>query len=128
MINRIGQQFGNYQVKRFLGRGGFADVYLAEHIHLKAQVAIKFMQSQIPFQFQQSFLNEAKTIVMLKHPHVLRVLDFSFEETTPFLVMDYAPMGTLRDRYPNGTRVPLPMVLSYAQQIGSALQYAHDSH
>ncbi len=35
MTNRVGQQIGNYCLVRLLGYGGFADVYLGQHIHLK---------------------------------------------------------------------------------------------
>ncbi len=41
-------------------------------------------------------------------------------------VMDYAPHGSLRQRHPRGTLLPLPIVVSYVQQIADALQYAHD--
>ena len=45
--NRIGQQFGNYRLIRFLGQGGFADVYLGQHIHLGTQAAIKVLHAQL---------------------------------------------------------------------------------
>jgi eukaryotic-like serine/threonine-protein kinase len=45
---------------------------------------------------------------------------------TPFLVMDYAPKGTLRQLHPKGQLLPLSTVVSYVKQIADALQYAHD--
>src|SRR5207248_4859551 len=62
----------------------------------------------------------------LRHPHIVRVLDFGLQEGIPFLVMDYAPGGTLRNRHPKGTRLPLETVVSYVRQVASALQYAHE--
>src|SRR2546422_4825051 len=43
MTDRVGQQLGNYQLFRLLGEGGFAEVYLGEHIHLGTQAAIKVL-------------------------------------------------------------------------------------
>ena len=43
------------------------------------------------------------------------------EDQTPFLVMDLAPHGTLRQSYPKGTLLPLPTVVSYARQVADAL-------
>ena len=124
--NRSGQQLGNYRLIRLLGQGAFADVYLGEHIYLKTQAAIKILQIRLAGDDMQGFLTEARTIASLKHPHIVRVLDFGVEGTTPFLVMDYAPLGTLRQRYPTGTRLPLATIVSYVKQVASALQYAHD--
>jgi len=65
----------------------------------------------------------------LKHPNIMPLLDFGIsQESIPFLVMEYAPLGTLRDHYPRGTRVPLPTVINYTRQIAAALQYAHERH
>src|SRR5205823_4846066 len=72
------------------------------------------------------FLKEARTIAHLVHPHIVRVMDFGVEREIPFLVMDYASGGSLRQRHPKGTRFPLPLVVSYTRQIAQALQYAHD--
>ncbi len=100
-------------------------MYLAEHIHLKASVAIKLLYGKLANQDVQAFLNEAQTVATLRHPHILRVLDFGFEQALPFFVMDYAPGGTLRDRHPGGSLVALPVVISYTKQIAAALEYAH---
>src|SRR5437899_1453672 len=61
----------------------------------------------------------------LAHPHIVRVLDFGVEDSIPFLVMEYAPNGTLRQRHPKGSRVPLDIVVSYVKQVAEALQYIH---
>src|SRR5439155_24033425 len=72
------------------------------------------------------FLSEARTLAHLRHPHIVRVLDFGIQEGTPFLVMEYAPGGTLRQLHPKGTRLPLDTVISYVKQVASALHYAHE--
>jgi serine/threonine protein kinase len=126
MADHTGQQVGNYRLTRLLGRGGFADVYLGEHIYLKTLAAIKTLQTRLASTDMEDFLKEARTIASLKHPHIVRVIDFGVENGIPFLVMDYAPNGTLRDRHPKGSRLPLTTVAQYVAEVAGALQYAHD--
>lgn len=126
MADRVGQQLGNYRLVRLLGRGGFAEVYLGEHIYLKSQAAIKVLHTQLANEDMETFLSEARTLAILVHPHIVRVLDFGLEGNTPFIVMDYAPNGTLRQRYPKGTQLPLPIIVDYVKQVADALQYAHN--
>src|SRR5207245_2062106 len=47
-------------------------------------------------------------------------------EGVPVLVIDYASGGTLRRRYPKGSLVPLPVIVSSVKQVAAALQYAHE--
>src|SRR5713226_3749382 len=126
MANGIGQQLGNYRLIRLLGQGGFAEVYLGEHIYLETQAAIKVLHTQLPNDGVEQLRLEAKRIAHLEHPHIVRVLDFGVEGTTPFLVMSYAPGGTLRQRHPKGSRLPLPLIVQYVKQLADALQYAHE--
>jgi WD40 repeat protein/serine/threonine protein kinase len=126
MTDAVGRQFGNYRLLRLLGQGGFADVYLGEHIYLRTQAAIKLLQTRMTQDDLNTFLGEARTVSSLIHPHIIRVLEFGVEGTTPFLVMDYAPNGTLRQRHPKGTRLTPPAIVPYVRQVASALQYAHD--
>ncbi len=123
---RIGQQLGNYIITRYVKKGGFAEVYLGEHVRLKNQVAIKILHTFLDESVKESFLQEAHTIANLRHPHIVSVFDFDFIEDTPYFVMDYAPHGSLRERYPKGKRAPIAEVVSYVKQIASALQYAHN--
>src|ERR1700688_1977135 len=123
---REGQQLGNYRLTRLLGQGGFAEVYLGEHLYLKTLAALKVLDTQLSEQDAASFVQEAQTLARLSHPHTVRVLDFAVQDGTPFLVIEYAPHGTLRHRYAKGTRLPLETIVLYIQQIAAALQYAHD--
>ena len=100
--DRVGQRFGNYRLSRLIGQGGFAEVYLGEHIYLDTQTAIKVLHTQLVGQDVEQFRQEARTIAHLEHPHIVRLLDFGVEGTTPYLIMSYAPNGTMRERYPKG--------------------------
>lgn len=86
MSDRVGQQFGNYRLLRLLGYGGFAEVYLGEHVHLQTQAAIKVLSTQLVANDLERFIREARTIASLEHPHIVRVLDFGIESGIPFLV------------------------------------------
>ncbi|GHO48517.1 serine/threonine protein kinase [Ktedonospora formicarum] len=126
MVDYIGQKLGNYTLKQLVGRGGFAEVYEGEHIYLKTPAAIKVLHAQLSGEDDiESFRREAQFIAHLVHPNIVRVLDFGIVEHVPFLVVDYASHGTLRQRHPRGTRLPLSTIVPYIKQV-AALQYAHD--
>lgn len=127
MSDLVGKQLGNYRLERELAKGAFGTVYLGEHIHLGVPAAIKVLSTQLAQEDIEQFRNEARTIARLVHPHIVRILEFGVEGNTPFLVMDYAPNGTLRERHPKGTQLPPTTIVSYVKQIADALQYAHDN-
>jgi WD40 repeat protein len=126
MADRVGQQLGNYRLLRLIGQGGFGEVYLGEHVYLQRQAAIKVLSVRLEKEDMEGFLNEARTIARLEHPNIVQVLEFGVESGIPFLVMSYAPNGTLRQRHPRGTTLPIPAMVSYVKQVADALQYAHD--
>jgi serine/threonine protein kinase len=125
MVDRVGQQLGSYRLIRLLGMGGFAEVYLGQHVRLDSYVAVKVLNAQLSGTDVNSFQREAHTIARLLHPHIIRVFDYDVAEGAPFLVMDYAPNGTICTRYPKGTQVPLAHIVTYVKQVADALQYAH---
>src|SRR5712692_427796 len=124
--NWVGQQLGNYQLLKLLGTGGFAEVYLGEHVYLHSYAALKLLHTALKDKDGEDFLKEAQTLARLTHPHIVRILDFAVQDGTAFLVTEYAPHGTLRARYPKGTRLPLEAIVYYVSQVASALQYAHE--
>ena len=122
----LGKQLGNYRLTQLLGWGGFAEIYLGEHVHLGTPAAIKVLKARLTEEEIDQFRNEARTIITIEHPHIVRVLDFGIEGQIPFIVMSYAPNGSLRKLYPAGTRLPLATVVSYVKQIADALQHVHE--
>jgi len=126
MGDLIGKFMGSYRLTRLLGRGGFAEVYLAEHRYLGTQAAVKVLNIRADQPIQELIAEEARTSARLDHPHIARVLEFGFEGATPYLVMPFAPGGTLRMRHPKGTTLSFERIMFYTMQIAEALQYAHD--
>lgn len=127
MPDHEGRQLGNYQLIRLLGQGGFAHVYLGEHVYLKTLAAVKVLDVRVVSnEDSERFLQEARTIAELRHPNIIRVLDFAVVNDVPFLVMDYAPNDTLARLHPRGRPLPLEIVVIYVKQVAAALQYAHD--
>ncbi len=124
--NRI----GSYVLLRELARGSFGRVYLAQHSVLTNRtVAIKLMLSAplSSAEKQENFLQEARFLEMLKHPHILPIIDVSFHENIPYLVTEYESSGSLRDRLHQQLPhvLPLEESLRILVQIGQALHYAH---
>jgi predicted ATPase/class 3 adenylate cyclase/DNA-binding CsgD family transcriptional regulator len=125
MTDRVGQQLGNYRLLRLIGRGSIAEVYLGEHLHLNTQAAIKVLHAHFTSEDSERLRTEARVLARLVHPHIVRTLDFDVEDGIPFLIMEYAPNGTLRERHPKGTRVPLDAIVSYVRPVAEALHYIH---
>ncbi len=126
MADRVGQQWGNYRLARRLATGGFAEVYLGEHIYLKSQAALKLLFSSSRDEKVEQFRTEAEILVSLRHPHIVRMLEFTVEREMPVLIMDYAPGGTVRKRHAEGSSLSLVTVVAYVKQVSAALQYAHN--
>jgi eukaryotic-like serine/threonine-protein kinase len=126
MTDRVGQRLGNYRIVRKIGQGGFAEVYLGQHIYLDTFAAIKVLHARLESDDVEYFLTEARTVARLLHPNIVRVLEFNVEDMTPYLIVDYAPNGTLRKRHPRGLPVPHAAIVSYTRQAASALEYAHE--
>lgn len=130
MSDRTGQQLGNYRLLGSLGHGGFGEVYLGKHVLLENFAAIKVLHAHWTGVGKEDFLIEAKRLMSLNHPNIVRVLDFGVQGDTSYLIMEYAPNGSLKDHHSATSSSPLPLpintVVCYVQQIASALQYLHD--
>jgi serine/threonine protein kinase len=128
MVERVivGQQLGRYRLDRHIGQGNLADVYLGKDTTSEKLVAIKVLHTALAAEDVDAFFIQAEFLTRLQHPHIVRVLEFGLEEQLPYVVMEYAPHGTLRDIHPAGTRLPLSTVVAYVRQIADALHYVHE--
>src|SRR5438552_19212604 len=120
MADLVGRQFGNYHLIRLLGQGGFADVYLGEHIHLNTLAAIKVLRTQLVEYDITNFRTEARTIAHLKHPHIVQGQDFGVKGMSPYLTMQYAVNEQLRQRLTHGLPVALKVIVYYEKNMASA--------
>jgi serine/threonine protein kinase len=128
-MDLLGQKFGEYRLLRWLGGGGCGEVYLGESVRDQTLAAVKVLHARLTESGElKTFINEARAI-RLKHPNIVPLLDFGIgTNDIPFLIMEYAPHGTLRTLHPKGSRLPLSTIMTYVNPIASALQYAHDSN
>ena len=127
----IGKQIGNYRVIEEIGGGTYGLVYRAEHIYLGHTVAVKLLHSYLDSQGEhEQFLQEAKFLVNLKHPYILSFYDFGIYEGFPYLIIEYAPNGSLKDLIKSCVLHPLPVKksLSILTQVGHALVYTHQQN
>jgi serine/threonine protein kinase len=126
-------EIGNYRIVREIDSGAFGRVYIAQHLLLKNRtVAIKLLHNTrlVSQEERDNFLREAQILEVLKHPYILPILDVGIDEGFPYLVAEYAPNGSLRDKIRHYAPNPLPVqeTLTILTQIGQALYYAHQQH
>lgn len=95
---------GKYRVKRFLGQGGSAEVYLVAHLALRTDRAIKVISKEIDGvgsstfgDYRRRFAQEAKLGAGLDHPNLIRVHDYIEQPDLAVLEMEYAPGGSLAE-------------------------------
>ncbi|PYO16721.1 MAG: hypothetical protein DMD31_02015, partial [Gemmatimonadetes bacterium] len=118
---------GEFEVMGLLGKGGMATVYLAHDVALDRKVAIKVMSPHLLSGegMAERFKREARTAGSLSHPHIIPIYAVKEAGETLYFVMKFVegrPLdGIIREVGP----LPIPMVQSIMQQVGSALGYAH---
>ena len=64
MADRVGQHFGNYRLVALLGQGGFAEVYLGQHVRFDQQAAIKVLHAHLSEQEAEHFQREAQRMLV----------------------------------------------------------------
>ncbi|MFD2082339.1 Serine/threonine protein kinase [Actinopolymorpha cephalotaxi] len=123
------RQVGRYRMRRVLGSGAFATVWLGEDPALEVHVAIKVLAENWAnnADVRERFLAEARLLRRVDDPRLVRVFDVGEsedDEARPYFVMEYIPGGTLTERIGSlSTRE----ALAYGVAAGEAVQVLHDA-
>lgn len=116
------------RIKSKLGKGGMGDVYLAQHILTKKDLAVKFLAPQQNLQEQRwkRFQQEARVLARLDHPGIIRVMDFGLSsEYGPYMVMEYFDGEPLDSMISRKKSLDPDFVAEVSRQVAEALEHAH---
>src|SRR5438045_2999898 len=125
LLNRVFD--GRYVIRRRLGSGGMADVYLAEDQELGRQVALKMLNERhaADEQFVERFRREARNAAGLNHPNIVSIFDRGHAEGTYYIAMEFLDGRTLKELLVKNGPTPIPIAIDYSRQILNALSFAH---
>src|SRR2546423_11394145 len=115
LIDRVFDK--RYVIKRKLGSGGMADVYLAEDQELGRRVALKLLDERHSSdeQFVERVRREAQSAAGFNHPNIVSIFDPAPPEGTYYIAMEYLDGRTLKDLLvPNGP-APIPIAIDYTR-------------
>jgi serine/threonine protein kinase len=135
-----GREVGGCKLIRKIGSGGMGDVYLGEQIRVgNRSVAVKVvspddmtLHPDAAANIARRFEREAAILGNLSHPNILPVHDSGIQDGMLYLVMEYAPDGSLADALRGGSAHPLslplsmPFALDIITQVAAALEYTHE--
>src|SRR4051812_15893462 len=118
---------GRYRVLRRLGRGGMADVYLAEDEQLGRRVAIKILNERhaADEQFVERFRREATNAAGLSHPNIVSIYDRGEAEGTYYIAMEYLEGSTLKEIVTQRGPLPIAEAIGFTRDLLDALKFAH---
>ena len=125
MPNLVGVVSGRYHIMEQVGEGGMATVYKAFDAKLERYVALKIIRTDIGqgTDTLQRFRREARALAQLTHPNIVHIKDYGEQSGVPYLVMDYLPGGTLKQKL--GHPMPYDEAARLLAPIARALEYAH---
>lgn len=118
-----------YRLERELGRGGMGSVWLAQHLTLHSQVAIKLIDPEIAQNPEAlaRFLREAQAAASLRSPHVVQILDHGVDEGVPFIVMELLDGESLAKRLERVQRLSPQETSRIMTQVARAMGRAHEA-
>lgn len=127
---QVGVELFGHRLMRLLGRGPFAEVWLAEREG--RSVALKIFRESLdhdPY-LAHRFMHEARLLIAFDHPHIVRAHRFHHDSGRGAFAMEVLDGQTLRrfldERARQNRPLSMEQVLTLFEQLLSALQYAHD--
>jgi serine/threonine-protein kinase len=124
---RVGTELAGHRIEAVIGRGAMAVVYLARHLRLERQVALKVLDPALAEDeaFRERFIRDCRAAAALEHPNVVTVFDAGEADGVLYLSMRYVE-GTDLERLleVEGSLSP-EVALSIVVQCAAALDAAH---
>ena len=122
-----GALLSHYKIHSHIGSGGMGDVYLATDTQLQRKVALKILPAEVASNTQRvrRFLQEAKTVSALNHPHIITIYEVGETDSTSFIATEFIDGVTLREAIKR-KQMPLEQIIEIATQSASALTAAHE--
>ena len=117
-----------YRIVKELAEGGMGTVYIAEHLTLGKEVALKIIHPELAGddELAERFAREAMATAKLDHPHVASAMDYGkLPEGGAYLVMQLVRGPSLQDVLENDGRLPWARVCAIGAQVADALSAAH---
>ena len=124
-----GSHFGEYRIERLLGQGGMGVVYLAEHLGLGRQVAVKVLAKSLADDpaFVDRFVRESRIAASIDHPNVIPIYEAGHEGGEPFIAMRFVEGNDLRRTLDEQGPLDIPRAINILRQVADALDAAHAS-
>ena len=125
----IGESFAGYTIDSLLGRGGMGTVYLATHQRLGRKAALKVIAPELADdeEFRVRFLRESELAATLDHPNVIPIYDADEADGVLYLAMRFVDGPSLQAVIRASGRVTTNDTLRIADQLGAALDAAHEA-
>lgn len=118
----------DFDIGRPLGKGKFGNVYLAREKQSKFIVALKVLfKSQLQkASVEHQLRREIEIQSHLRHPHILRLYGYFYDNTRVYLILEFAPRGELYKELQKCNRFNDNRSATYVSQLADALLYCHE--
>lgn len=119
-----------YEVRKLIGEGGMANVYLGFDTILERDVAIKVLRGDLADdeKFVRRFRREAQSASLLNHPNIVQIYDVGEDDGNFYIVMEYINGQTLKQLIKKRGKLSVPEVIDIMSQLTDGLAHAHDSY
>ena len=119
-----------YEIRKLIGEGGMANVYLGYDTILERDVAIKVLRGDLADdeKFVRRFRREAQSASLLNHPNIVQIYDVGEDDGNFYIVMEYIKGQTLKQLIKKRGKLSLPETIDIMSQLTDGLAHAHDSY
>src|SRR5262245_11750704 len=124
-----GRTLCDFRILRNLGQGGMGQVYLAEQLSLKREVALKILRADLaanPTSLKR-FKAEAEAVARVTHANIVQVYAIGEADGVNYMALEYVEGRSLREYLDKKRWLEVPVGLSVMRQVAAALQRASES-